>query len=130
MLLFFSFACSQSFRVHTPQAWLRLDTMVVEKTDYLTGRNVRYLRVDTPDLPSSQLDASGGRVHTPPPRNNGDGLFGSSGSSGKAPGPAPLNGWAPPTTGISPDRLFGDTPSTPATTISGSSHDGGDPTPF
>ncbi|CAN0103175.1 unnamed protein product, partial [Sphacelaria rigidula] len=44
----------QSFRVRTPQAWLRLDTMVVEKTDYLTGRNVRYLRVDTPDLPSSQ----------------------------------------------------------------------------
>ncbi|CAM9129968.1 unnamed protein product [Laminaria digitata] len=121
---------SQSFRVHTPQAWLRLDTMVVEKTDYLTGRNVRYLRVDTPDLPSSQLDASGVRVHTPPPRDNGDGPFGSGGSSGKAPGPAPLSGWAPPTTSISPDRLFGDTPSTPATTLSGSSHDGGVPTPF
>ncbi|CAM9505675.1 unnamed protein product, partial [Ectocarpus sp. 6 AP-2014] len=45
---------SQTFEVHTPRAWLRLDTMVVEKTDYLTGRNVRYLRVDTPDLPSSQ----------------------------------------------------------------------------
>lgn len=104
----------QSFRVHTPQAWLRLDTMVVEKTDYLTGRNVRYLRVDTPDLPSSQLDASGGRVSTPPPRENGDGTFGGgSGSSGsrseKAPVQPSLNGWAPPTTGISPDKLlFGD----------------------
>ncbi|CAM9738343.1 unnamed protein product [Choristocarpus tenellus] len=45
-------SASQSFRVHTPQAWLCLDTMVVEKTDYRTGRNVRYLRVDTPDRPS------------------------------------------------------------------------------
>ncbi|CAN0227873.1 unnamed protein product, partial [Hapterophycus canaliculatus] len=35
---------SQSFAVSTPQAWRRRDTMVVEKTDYLTGRHVRYLR--------------------------------------------------------------------------------------
>ncbi|CAM9874970.1 unnamed protein product, partial [Ectocarpus fasciculatus] len=91
---------SQTFAVHTPRAWLRLDTMVVEKTDYLTGRNVRYLRVDTPDLPSSQQQSqeqeeggagaaaaaggataaaaagSGAGARTPPPRENGEGAFG------------------------------------------------------
>lgn len=112
--------------MHTPQAWLRLDTTVVEKTDYLTGRNVRYLRVDTPDLPSSQADAAGGRVHTPPPRENGEGPFSGGGGSGKAPGPAPLSGWAPPTTNISPGRLFGDTSSGPtaAAAMNGGSHEG------
>lgn len=64
--------------------------MVVEKTDYLTGRNVRYLRVDTPDLPSSQVGGEDGGAGggggggagtpagacTPPPRENGEGPFG------------------------------------------------------
>lgn len=116
VVVFADRAFFQSFRVHTPQAWLRLDTMVVEKTDYLTGRNVRYLRVDTPDLPSSQLDAAG-RVHTPPPRENGDSSFGGSTGSGKPPGPTPSSGWAPPTTTTSPDRLFGDTSSKMTATV-------------
>lgn len=99
--------------------------MVVEKTDYLTGRNVRYLRVDTPDLPSSQLDAAGGRVQTPPPRDNGDGPFGGGGhGSGKGQGSAPLSGWAPPASSISPDRLFGDTSSVSTAAASESLHDG------
>lgn len=76
--------------------------MVVEKTDYLTGRNVRYLRVDTPDLPSSQVGGedggagggagTGGGASTPPPRENGEGPFGNgsgnvnSGASGSGNG--------------------------------------------
>ncbi|CAM9765555.1 unnamed protein product [Chrysoparadoxa australica] len=36
---------SQSFRLSQPSSWMSLDTTVVEKTDYMTGRNVRYLRV-------------------------------------------------------------------------------------
>lgn len=116
----------KSFAVSTPQAWLRLDTMVVEKTDYLTGRNVRYLRVDTPDLPSSQHHhhhhqeggiapgaGGAGTACTPPPRETGDGVFSNGGSGAGAVGgsadrrsghggkKAPLqgptqNGWAPP----------------------------------
>lgn len=93
--------------------------MVVEKTDYLTGRNVRYLQVDTPDLPSSQLNTPGVGVHTPPPRENADTSFGSGGVSGTGSGPAPLSGWAPPTTNISPDRLFGGTSSSDQATAAG-----------
>lgn len=83
--------------------------MVVEKTDYLTGRNVRYLRVDTPDLPSSQLGA-GGRAETPPPRDSTDDHTGDGGGSGGRDklGQSKLRGWAPPQN-ISPDKLFGDT---------------------
>eukprot|EP00752_Nemacystus_decipiens_P003044 g2821.t1 len=127
---------SQTFAVHTPRAWLRLDTMVVEKTDYLTGRNVRYLRVDTPDLPSSQLDAgdggfdragSGGMAGggiglrdgaacTPPPRENGEGPFGNGGSGGGSTGrrswsskrSSPQEAAQNGGTKISPERLFGD----------------------
>ncbi|CAM9819345.1 unnamed protein product [Scytosiphon promiscuus] len=115
---------SQSFAVSPPQAWLRLDTMVVEKTDYLTGRNVRYLRVDTPDLPSSQQQhhhqeggiapgaGGAGSACTPPPRESGDSAFSNGGSGGggglsverrsghggkKALPPGiSQNGWAPP----------------------------------
>lgn len=85
--------------------------MVVEKTDYLTGRNVRYLRVDTPDLPSSQLGGAGGRAETPPPRESPDEHVGDDGSGEKGePGPSKLNGWAPPQK--SPDQLFGDASAT------------------
>lgn len=108
--------------MHTPQAWLRLDTMVVEKTDYLTGRNVRYLRVDTPDLPSSQLGSADGRVHTPPPRESAEdevrgGASGSMGGvggggrekdGGKLLGVSGISGWAPPQTGTDGERLFGE----------------------
>ncbi len=99
---------TQTFAVNTPHAWLRLDTMVVEKTDYLTGRNVRYLRVDTPDLPSSQLSGDGGGVDgngaagvggegaacTPPPRENGEGHFGSGGSGGSGGGATWRRSWS------------------------------------
>ncbi|CAM9521272.1 unnamed protein product [Pylaiella littoralis] len=121
---------SKTFAVHPPHAWLRLDTMVVEKTDYLTGRNVRYLRVDTPDLPSPQVggrDGGAERACTPPPQanserssSNGRGGGGSGGSGGRssrsvtAPPTAQqlqngLGGRAPPSNAmISPERLFGD----------------------
>lgn len=95
---------------------------MVEKTDYLTGRNVRYLRVDTPDLPSSQHNhhhnpeggiAPGARgpvsACTPPSRESGDGAFTNGGGGGgsverrsghggkKAPPQGAMhNGWAPP----------------------------------
>lgn len=112
--------------------------MVVEKTDYLTGRNVRYLRVDTPDLPSSQqqsLEQGGGGAGaggtapaaaagagagacTPPPRENGEGAFvsGGGGGVGSGGGRSGLggktspgsSGWAPAPANLSPDRLFGD----------------------
>ncbi|CAM9813581.1 unnamed protein product [Discosporangium mesarthrocarpum] len=71
-------SASQSFKVHTPQAWLCLDTMVVEKTDYRTGRNVRYLRVDTPDRPSSHQPSGGqGPSATTPPAGNSNTTQGS-----------------------------------------------------
>ncbi len=31
---------------HLPHVWLKLDTVVVEKTDYVTGRGARYLSID------------------------------------------------------------------------------------
>ena len=139
--------------MHTPRAWLRLDTMVVEKTDYLTGRNVRYLRVDTPDLPSSQLDAgdggfdgvgSGGMTGggaglrdgaacTPPPRENGEGPFGNGGSGGGSTG---RRSWSskrasPPAaapnggTKISPERLFGDVSSSASGVVAAGSNGNG-----
>lgn len=97
--------------MHTPQAWLRLDTMVVEKTDYLTGRNVRYLRVDTPDLPTSQPGPLDGRVQTPPPRESAedDPVGGGGGADGsRSLGPSSLSAWAPPHINLNADRLFGD----------------------
>eukprot|EP00903_Cladosiphon_okamuranus_P006894 g6711.t1 len=143
---------SQTFAVHTPRAWLRLDTMVVEKTDYLTGRNVRYLRVDTPDLPSSQLDAGDGAFDgvgssgiagraglregaacTPPPRENGEGPFGNGGSGGGSTGRGSWSGKRTSLqtaaqnggTKISPERSFGDvSASAPAVVSAGNNGKG------
>lgn len=133
----------QTFAVNTPRAWLRLDTMVVEKTDYLTGRNVRYLRVDTPDLPSSQLDAGvdsdfDGRVGmrdgaacTPPARENGEGPFGNVAGGGPATKTRSWSGQraSPPTaaaqnggTKISPERLFGGASSSVSAVVAGGSN--------
>lgn len=129
--------------------------MVVEKTDYLTGRNVRYLRVDTPDLPSSQLDAGDGGFDgaggsggiaggsglrdgaacTPPPREHGEGPFGNGGSGGGG-GGSTGRSWSgkrtsPQTaaqnggTKISPERLFGDVSSSAPAVVATGSNGNG-----
>ena len=114
--------------MHTPQAWLRLNTEVVEKTDYLTGRNVRYLRVETPDLPSPQSDkVNGDRVETPPPRDNNDDHFGGSDRTRKRLVQTPALEMASKEKTISPDRLFGGKSSgrtVAAVTSNGGAHEG------
>lgn len=104
--------------MHTPQAWLRLDTMVVEKTDYLTGRNVRYLQVESPDLHVSPC------VETPPARDNGEGHFGDGDGKRKKQGPRKASVRSSPEI-ITPDRLFGENSSGSMAARAASSSNGG-----
>ncbi|CAM9363734.1 unnamed protein product [Phaeothamnion confervicola] len=48
---------SQSMRLRKPTVWLELDTTVVEKTDYRTNRNVRYLRIEAPEAEAAPQHA-------------------------------------------------------------------------
>ncbi len=43
---------------HLPHVWLKLDTVVVEKTDYVTGRGARYLSIDLVHVEEEEDDVT------------------------------------------------------------------------
>ncbi len=51
-----------------PRVWLKLDTVVVEKTDYVTGRGARYLSIDLVHAEEQDEDVTTVPIDLQPPK--------------------------------------------------------------